>query len=62
MLPFPFCCIQRVEEDESSNSSDSDPDAPRSAISGKKIKMKIHRDKALDKGRKDFLKFLNQTM
>lgn len=46
----------------SSSSSDSDSDAPRSAISGKKIKMKLDRgkdDKQMEKGRKDFLRFIN---
>jgi len=35
---------------------------PRSAISGKKIKMKLKRDaadKQMEKGRKEFLRFMN---
>lgn len=43
----------------------SDDDAPRSAISGKKIRMKLERtkeQKKRDKNRKTLLEFLNSTM
>lgn len=48
--------------DSDTSSSSSDSGAPRSAISGKKIKMKLKRDavdKQMEKGRQDFLRFLN---
>lgn len=59
--------MQESDEEDGGNkhSSDSDGDVRRSAISGKKIKMKLDRtreQKELDKKRKSLLEFLNQTM
>ena len=42
--------------------SDSDSDAPRSAISGKKIKLRIDKDQhdlALERGRAELREFMN---
>lgn len=57
---------------EEANDSDSDSDSDsggdntrRSVISGKKIKMKVHKTKEMkrrDENRKNLLQFLNQTM
>jgi hypothetical protein len=47
---------------DSGGSSASDSDVPRSAISGKKIKMKLDKsqaDLAAEKARKELLRFMN---
>lgn len=55
-----------ISSDSSSDSdSGSDGSARRSVISGKKIKMKVHKTKEMrrrDENRKNLLSFLNQTM
>lgn len=67
-----FCVAQFMAgESDSASSSDDDDSSDdgdntrRSVISGKKIKMKVHRTKEMkrrDENRKNLLQFLNQTM
>jgi hypothetical protein len=54
----------RIDDEESSSSSGED-DAPRSVISGKRIKMHVEKtkdDMAQGKMRKDLLKFMNSSV
>ncbi|KAI9201880.1 uncharacterized protein BJ171DRAFT_584776 [Polychytrium aggregatum] len=54
---------KKSKKESSSDSSDGDSDGPRSAITGKKIKLKVSKsseDKARDKNRQDLLLHLNQ--
>lgn len=66
------CCIhcacwrqkREVSSDSEGSSSDDsdDPRVRRSVITGKKIKMRLEKDehdKALDRGRKELLRFMN---
>lgn len=66
LLAHLYTYIQESGADSSDNdsedSSDDDPNVRRSAISGKKIKLKIDKTKhdvVMDRARKDMLKFYN---
>lgn len=66
LLTHLYTYIQESGADSSDNdsedSSDDDPNVRRSAISGKKIKLKIDKTKhdvVMDRARKDMLKFYN---
>lgn len=60
------CCQKRESssdsEDGSSSSDSDDPKVKRSAITGKKIKMRVKKDEAdkvLERTRKEMLRFMN---